>query len=540
MAGLSPQKNMGKPGATAPGPKPAPSSKSTPVGNAAKAVGKTIGNVAKTVGKTVGNTAKTIGKTVGPVIKNEIKNINEAKKQNFENFKENIKNSENYLKIRENLSNSVLNPLFHGDDEELDLGHAVIRDLKGGTGKGIQKLKESADPKQKLLGDALNMGHSVLFRNVQNPHNQEKSNPYSYLIKANPLLQHFNGQHLERIHKAFQYMNLKQKNEFLKKLKYTTNPQDLHELQEKINHLPNYKDVYDLLTKSVAGKNDMNLLTKKAEVLLNKIQNLYPNESFDYQLDLAIEAALKMDVNIQEKISMKQANKIQEIISLIAGADANDNLLKQALSDMGYNKNDILQAFAEGPGHRFTKKQDELAEQIAKEYEKKGKSPEEAKSIGYATVVKTQHANSVLKNLSKKAENDIFGSTDAVEEVGELAEHELEAEKHHLSCRSLTQAGLSCDCKGRVNIEAHSSLKRKACGCWNSPECGCDTKDVDGLEGHGEMAKNQIKSLVRDTQELEQAIMNAGLLPDWVESKLSIATDYIQTIKDYLQSEQEG
>lgn len=40
-----------------------------------------------------------------------------------------------------------------------------------------------------------------------------------------------------------------------------------------------------------------------------------------------------------------------------------------------------------GPGHRFTPKEDRQAEHIAESERKEGKSVDEAKRIGYATVV---------------------------------------------------------------------------------------------------------------------------------------------------------
>lgn len=42
-------------------------------------------------------------------------------------------------------------------------------------------------------------------------------------------------------------------------------------------------------------------------------------------------------------------------------------------------------------GHRFTTKEDELAKDIAKEYQKKGYSQKESRRIGYSTVNKIRN-----------------------------------------------------------------------------------------------------------------------------------------------------
>lgn len=44
-----------------------------------------------------------------------------------------------------------------------------------------------------------------------------------------------------------------------------------------------------------------------------------------------------------------------------------------------------------GKGHRFTTKEDKLANDIAKEYQKKGYPKNQSKAIGYATVNKVRN-----------------------------------------------------------------------------------------------------------------------------------------------------
>ena len=76
-------------------------------------------------------------------------------------------------------------------------------------------------------------------------------------------------------------------------------------------------------------------------------------------------------------------------------------------------------------------------------------------------------------------------------------------------------------------------------------------KDYDHIvkqqmaEGHdpheygyeGEMAVNQFTALQHALHELETIIGDNDDLPEWVQSKITLATDYIETVRDYLVGE---
>ena len=50
----------------------------------------------------------------------------------------------------------------------------------------------------------------------------------------------------------------------------------------------------------------------------------------------------------------------------------------------------------------------------------------------------------------------------------------------------------------------------------------------------GEMAENQFTALKHAIRELESMISRDDDLPEWVQSKITLATDYIETVRDYL------
>jgi len=59
----------------------------------------------------------------------------------------------------------------------------------------------------------------------------------------------------------------------------------------------------------------------------------------------------------------------------------------------------------------------------------------------------------------------------------------------------------------------------------------------DELGGEGGMAKSDLKSIIRNAQELHDMIMEETDLPEWIQSKITLAADYISSATDYMKSE---
>jgi len=64
-----------------------------------------------------------------------------------------------------------------------------------------------------------------------------------------------------------------------------------------------------------------------------------------------------------------------------------------------------------------------------------------------------------------------------------------------------------------------------------------EAKDPKEYGYEGDMAMNQLKTLVRCAEMIEDCLKPDTDLPEWVQSKITLATDYIQTAADYLYSE---
>ena len=66
-----------------------------------------------------------------------------------------------------------------------------------------------------------------------------------------------------------------------------------------------------------------------------------------------------------------------------------------------------------------------------------------------------------------------------------------------------------------------------------------DPADQGEYDREGEMGRNEIHTMMRNAKQLEKMLGNNDDLPEWVQKKLSLASDYMQTIADYLASERE-
>ena len=68
-------------------------------------------------------------------------------------------------------------------------------------------------------------------------------------------------------------------------------------------------------------------------------------------------------------------------------------------------------------------------------------------------------------------------------------------------------------------------------------ECGCGCGGANGgcQDSHeGSMAKHDAMECAEDAQAVANMIQDADNLPEWLESKITLAADYMNRVKDYL------
>jgi hypothetical protein len=61
--------------------------------------------------------------------------------------------------------------------------------------------------------------------------------------------------------------------------------------------------------------------------------------------------------------------------------------------------------------------------------------------------------------------------------------------------------------------------------------------DPGEYDSEGSMAKSQLTSIINNSEEIKKMLLDNDNLPEWVQSKITKAEDYISTCKDYLKSE---
>ena len=66
-----------------------------------------------------------------------------------------------------------------------------------------------------------------------------------------------------------------------------------------------------------------------------------------------------------------------------------------------------------------------------------------------------------------------------------------------------------------------------------------DDKDSSEYDQEGDMAKGQLRTMMSAAKELENMLGDDDNLPEWVQSKITKATDYIDSVRDYLKSERD-
>ena len=67
--------------------------------------------------------------------------------------------------------------------------------------------------------------------------------------------------------------------------------------------------------------------------------------------------------------------------------------------------------------------------------------------------------------------------------------------------------------------------------------CGCPDMAHNHDDHEGSMARSQLMHMRGYADELMQMISDNDNLPEWVESKITLANDYIAKVKHYLEGE---
>tara|TARA_Y100000389_G_scaffold54036_1_gene49879 strand:- start:11581 stop:11808 length:228 start_codon:yes stop_codon:yes gene_type:complete len=65
-----------------------------------------------------------------------------------------------------------------------------------------------------------------------------------------------------------------------------------------------------------------------------------------------------------------------------------------------------------------------------------------------------------------------------------------------------------------------------------------EAKDPNEYDNEGEMTKGQLRTLLDAAQELHDMVTDDENLPEWVQSKITKAVDYVDSARDYIKSKE--
>jgi len=133
----------------------------------------------------------------------------------------------------------------------------------------------------------------------------------------------------------------------------------------------------------------------------------------------------------------------------------------------------------------------------------------------------------------KEREDDEYHTPDPVGQTHKVGFHVSKdgEEKHHRTVTFTNSTKTAAEAK--TAAKAHLQSK----GYTIHEETMHEAKDEQEYGYEGDMAMNQLETVIRHATYLKDMMKPDTDLPEWVQSKITLATDYLQTACDYMTSE---
>jgi hypothetical protein len=93
--------------------------------------------------------------------------------------------------------------------------------------------------------------------------------------------------------------------------------------------------------------------------------------------------------------------------------------------------------------------------------------------------------------------------------------------------------------KTNENSEICPVCDHGPCICDDSHGFVAEASDKGEYDYEGQMARTQLQTTMRNCKDLIDMIEDGDNMPEWVQSKITLAQDYITCVRDYLQSKEE-
>jgi hypothetical protein len=152
----------------------------------------------------------------------------------------------------------------------------------------------------------------------------------------------------------------------------------------------------------------------------------------------------------------------------------------------------------------------------AEEHHEKSIKPNNSKSVG-------------VKNEEVKQIDELSSDTlQSYKEKAKKSADELTAKGEH--GKSLDRTMFRMRATGKQIDKTTAGIKK----ALNKEET-----DKGEYDYEGQMARTQLQTTLRNCEDLIDMIKDDDNMPEWVQSKITLAQDYITTVRDYLQSKEE-
>jgi hypothetical protein len=86
-------------------------------------------------------------------------------------------------------------------------------------------------------------------------------------------------------------------------------------------------------------------------------------------------------------------------------------------------------------------------------------------------------------------------------------------------------------------VDRMASGDKKGLETFKKKEMKNEEKDPEEYDNEGSMMKTQLKQICSANEKLMSMVKDDDNLPEWVQSKVTKATDYIRSVRDYLEAE---
>jgi len=171
---------------------------------------------------------------------------------------------------------------------------------------------------------------------------------------------------------------------------------------------------------------------------------------------------------------------------------------------------------------------DEVSQKTVSDY--KAKASEYIKKYKYSN-----NPPSVQKKLAKRTAGSMRADVRMKEEIEQLDELSPATKASYVAkAKDQIKQSIPYTKKGEEYRDiAKNFIKKREKGIAKANEA----KDPREYDYEGDMAKSQLRSIMANAKQAHDMLKDDTNMAEWVQSKITLAADYISTVADYMQSE---